>query len=60
MGKVWLNKRNRRFSDKTPVSVMLNRGLEGIIAIRGHLDCAFSWAQDDERMADVEKTRNRG
>jgi len=38
----------------------LNRGLEGIIAIRGHLDCAFSWAQDDERMADAEKTRNQG
>lgn len=47
MTAYWLNKKNHRFEDKTPLDYMLQGGTKNVIAIRAHLDCAWDWKQDD-------------
>lgn len=42
-GAVWMNQPNRRFGDRRPIDAMLEDGLEGIRAVRVHLDCAYDW-----------------
>lgn len=49
MGAIWLNRRNPRFDDRTPLALMVEDGLAGIIQIRSHLDCAWDWQQDAAR-----------
>jgi len=46
MGAMWLRTAHRRFDQQSPISVMLNQGLTGLIAVRSHLDCAFDWQLD--------------
>ena len=47
MAAFWLNKKNHRFENKTPLDFMLQGGTENVIAVRAHLDCAWDWKQDD-------------
>lgn len=42
-GSMWMNRRNDRFKDRTPLNAMLEDGLNAIVAIRIHLDCAYDW-----------------
>lgn len=44
----WMHKKNDRFEDRKPLDVMLQDGLEGIVRIRAHLDCAWDWHQDSQ------------
>lgn len=43
MCSLWLKKPHKRFNNQTPMSVMVARGLDGLIQVRSHLDCAFAW-----------------
>ena len=43
MGAIWMNRRNNRFDNRTPLAVLLEDGLPGFFAIRTHLDCAYDW-----------------
>ncbi|HSD98026.1 MAG TPA: hypothetical protein VLB06_12890 [Sulfuricaulis sp.] len=43
MGSIWMNRINHRFDNRTPLVAMLEDGLDGIIAVRTHLDCAYDW-----------------
>lgn len=47
MAAFWLNKKNQRFENKTPLDFMLQGGTQQVIAIRAHLDCAWDWNEDD-------------
>lgn len=40
---MWMNRRNNRFSGRTPLNTMLEDGMQGILAVRIHLDCAYDW-----------------
>lgn len=42
-GSMWMNRRNSRFQDRTPLQAMLEDGIQGIVAVRIHLDCAYDW-----------------
>jgi len=42
-GSMWMNRVNNRFQDRTPVNAMLEDGINGIVAVRIHLDCAYDW-----------------
>lgn len=42
-GSMWMNRVNNRFKDRTPVNAMLEDGINGIVAVRIHLDCAYDW-----------------
>ncbi|MFK5984476.1 MAG: DUF2384 domain-containing protein [Pseudomonadota bacterium] len=46
MAQFWLNKKTKRFKDKTPLEVITTGGLEGLIDIRKHLDCSYDWFND--------------
>ena len=48
MPAFWLNKTNRLFGNRTPLSCMLEDGLDGIVAVRVHLDCAYDWEISDK------------
>jgi hypothetical protein len=43
MGRFWLNRSCNWFDGRTPLRIMLEGGLDGVIAVRCHLDCAFDW-----------------
>ncbi len=43
MGLIWMKRKNKRFKRRAPIQVMVEDGLDGIIAVRSHLDCSFDW-----------------
>lgn len=45
MVSFWLNQKNQRFENLTPLVYMLQSGLRGVVAVRAHLDCAWDWHQ---------------
>ncbi len=49
MCRFWLNTRNRRFRNRTPLRAMLEDGLQGVVAVRVYLDCAYDWDTEEER-----------
>jgi uncharacterized protein (DUF2384 family) len=44
MAKKWLQAPHRRFNKRTPIEVMLDEGVGGLIAVRADLDCAYAWS----------------
>jgi hypothetical protein len=48
MPAFWLNQTNRLFGHRTPLNCMLEDGLNGIVAVRVHLDCAYDWEISDK------------
>jgi hypothetical protein len=52
MPAYWLNQNNKLFGDRTPLNCMLEDGLDGIVAVRVHLDCAYDWEISDTVVAD--------
>jgi hypothetical protein len=43
MCTLWLKKPHKRFNNETPMDLMVNKGLSGIIQVRAQLDCSFAW-----------------
>lgn len=39
----WIRKPHRRFKQQTPLAVMLNEGVDGLLKVRIDIDCAFGW-----------------
>lgn len=46
MSLFWLNRSTKRFQQRTPLQVMVEDGLEGLITVRKHLDCSYDWFGD--------------
>jgi hypothetical protein len=42
MGARWLRQKHRRFG-RTPLSVLLEGGEDGLVAVLAELDCTFCW-----------------
>ena len=47
----WIRKPHRRFQQQTPLAVMLNEGVSGLLKVRIDIDCAFGW-KISEALAD--------
>lgn len=43
MGVLWMKQTNVRFQNKSPLQVIIEDGLEGLLRIRTHLDCTYDW-----------------
>lgn len=43
MGGLWMKKKNTRFQDRSPLQLICEEGLDGILKVRTHLDCSFDW-----------------
>ena len=39
----WLHKAHRRFAKKSPLSVILQEGIDGLMRVRIEVDCAYGW-----------------
>jgi len=39
----WIKQAHRRFGRRTPLSIILNDGEGGLVAVLSELDCTFSW-----------------
>ncbi|WP_455202121.1 hypothetical protein [Kaarinaea lacus] len=49
MVSFWLNQKNQRFENLTPLAYMLQGGLENVVAVRAHLDCAWDWQRSESK-----------
>ena len=43
MRLAWIRKPHRRFKQQTPLAVMLDEGVSGLLKVRIDIDCAFGW-----------------
>ena len=48
IGARWLVTPHRRFRKQTPLSLMLEDGVNGLCRVRAELDCSFSWRRSQE------------
>lgn len=44
----WLHKSCRRFQGKTPLSVIMEEGMNGLIKVRIEVDCAYGWKLSEQ------------
>ncbi len=47
----WLRQPHRRFRKKTPLSVILGTGINGLLRVRVEVDCAYGYAINDAMAA---------
>lgn len=57
MGPIWMNQPHRRFQGRTPVQTMIEDDLNGVVAVRVHLDCAYDWEMDEKRAKTILQTK---
>ncbi len=43
MAMIWMNKCNKHFVTRSPIAVISEDGLQGLVQVRAHLDCTFDW-----------------
>lgn len=43
MGVLWMKQSNSRFQDQSPLQIIVEGGLQGLLRIRTHLDCTYDW-----------------
>lgn len=46
MSLFWMARKSKRFQNRTPIQVIVEDDLEGLITIRKHLDCSYDWFGD--------------
>ena len=46
MGKMWMRQRSKKLNNQIPVQIVIEKGLEGVIEVRKHLDCSYDWHSD--------------
>lgn len=46
---LWLKRANPRFDNRAPLEAMIDGGLDGLRAVRAHLDCAWDWHESGSR-----------
>ena len=59
MGGVWMNRAHRQFDNRTPLQVMIEEGIQGVVSVRAHLDCAFDWDLSGSRHESLDEQRAR-
>ncbi len=43
MSEKWMKTQHRRFNNETPLSIILEHGIDGLCRVRAELDCTFAW-----------------
>lgn len=46
MSLFWMTRSSKKFQDRSPIQVIVEEDLEGLIRIRKHLDCSYDWFGD--------------
>jgi hypothetical protein len=55
MRSLWVKRGNRKFGRRTPLTVMIEDGESGLVAVLSHLDCTFAWDQTGSRTEYAER-----
>ena len=55
MRVMWLQKPHRRFQKRSPLTVMLDEGTDGLMKVRIEVDCAYGYAINDALQAQAMK-----
>jgi hypothetical protein len=46
MSLFWMTRTSKKFKNRSPLQVLIEDDLEGLISIRKHLDCSYDWFGD--------------
>ncbi|MBE9526192.1 MAG: hypothetical protein IME94_04375 [Proteobacteria bacterium] len=46
MSIFWMARKSKKFKNRTPIQVIVEDKLEGLVTIRKHLDCSYDWFGD--------------
>ncbi|MCK5696993.1 MAG: DUF2384 domain-containing protein [Gammaproteobacteria bacterium] len=46
MSLFWMTRSSKKFQNRSPLQVIIDDNLEGLITIRKHLDCSYDWFGD--------------
>ncbi len=46
MSLFWMTRNSKKFQNRSPIQVIVEEDLEGLITIRKHLDCSYDWFGD--------------
>ena len=49
MSSHWINTPHRRFQNRSPLEAIIEEGLDGLMSVRVHLDCAYAWSLTDKK-----------
>ena len=47
----WLHQGHHRFRKRTPLSLIIKEGINGLVRVRIELDCSYGWAVSDAMYA---------
>jgi hypothetical protein len=48
---LWMKRVNPRFENRSPLEAMVDDGLNGLLAVRAHVDCAWDWHESGSSRA---------
>jgi len=43
MAALWMKQANKRFDGVSPLQKIVTEGLQGLMTVRSHIDCAYDW-----------------
>lgn len=43
MGALWMKRSNKKLDHVSPLQKIVTDGLDGLVAVRSYLDCAYDW-----------------
>ena len=43
MAALWMKQANKRFDGVSPIQKIVREGLDGLMTVRSHVDCAYDW-----------------
>ena len=46
MSLFWMTRNSKKFKNRSPLQVIVEDDLDGLISIRKHLDCSYDWFGD--------------
>jgi hypothetical protein len=46
MSLFWMTRTSKKFKNRSPIQVIVEDDLDGLITIRKHLDCSYDWFGD--------------
>ncbi len=46
MSLFWMTRSSKKFKNRSPLQVLIEDDLDGLISIRKHLDCSYDWFGD--------------
>ena len=55
MRSLWVKRGNRRFGHRPPLTVMIEDGEGGLVAVLAHLDCTFAWDETGSKTEYAER-----